>query len=188
MKPKTTIKKVAGLILALIMLSGCITVQTACDFDKGVDFSLLKTYKLHEQALESLNLNDLDKPRLINAVKNEIENIGFSQSDNPDVLIAIRVLEKNATKTDAGYVGGGYVYDYTTLEYRWTTSQWNNNAATRNVTESIIVIDFVNPKTSKLIWHGRFAGFNFDDFKLREKRIQAAVKQIVAQYPPTRAT
>jgi hypothetical protein len=182
MKPQTKIKKVAGLILAWAMLSGCLTVQTAYDFDESVDFSSLKTYKIQEKALARLNLNDLDKPRLIRAVKNEIEKIGFSPSDKPDVLIAVQVLQKDATKTDGGYVGGGYVYDYTTLEYRWTASQWNSNAATKHVTESIIVVDFVDPDTNKLIWHGRFTGFNFDDFKLREIRLQEAVRKIIIQY------
>lgn len=187
MNPKPKIKKIAGLILASTMLSSCFTVQTAYDFDKRIDFSSLKTYTLHEQALASLSLNSLDKPRLIGAVKNAMENIGFSRSDRPDVLVSIHVLEKDVTKTEAGWVGGGYVYDYAASEYRWTTSEWDRNATVKHVTESTIVIDFVNPNTNKLIWHGRFSGFKFDDFKLREERIQAAVNKILAQYPPNAA-
>lgn len=184
MKPKTKIKKIAGLILASIMLSSCLTVQTAYDFDKSIDFSSLKTYAFHEQALASLSVNSLDKPRLIGAVTNAMKNIGFSRSGRPDILVGIHVLEKDATKTGAGWVGGGYVYDYTALEFRWTTPQWNRDATVKHVTESTIVIDFVNPNTNTLIWHGRFNGFDSDDFKLREKRIQAAVNKILAQYPP----
>lgn len=116
-----------------------------------------------------------------------MKSIGFSRSGRPDVLVSIHVLEREVTKTDAAWVGGGYVYDYTASEYRWTTSQWDRNATVKQVTEGIIIIDFVNPNTNKLIWHGRFSGFKVDDFKLREERIQAAVNKILAQYPPNAA-
>ena len=183
MIPRIKIKKTAWLVLAPVLLSGCLTSQTAFDFDRNVDFTLLKTYALHDQGLKKLNLNSLDKPRIIHAVENRMERLGFFRSNTPDVLVNILVLEKEGTKTSAGWSGGGYIYDYSTLDFRWTTSQWNPKAVVEQVSESTIAIDFINPSTKRLIWHGRFNGFRFDDFKYREDRIRAAVDKILAQYP-----
>jgi len=186
MTARLKIKKTAWLILAPALFTSCLTSQTAFDFDRSVDFTSLKTYALHDQGLNKLNLNDLDKPRMIHALEDRMERLGFSRSNRPDILVNILVLEKEGTKTSAGWSGGGYIYDYSTLDFCWTTSQWNPNAVVKQVTESTIAIDFINPGTKSLIWHGRFNGFRFDDFKNREERIRAAVDKILAQYPQRR--
>jgi hypothetical protein len=73
-------------------------------------------------------------------------------------------------------------------EYRWTSTQWSPNASVKQVTESTIIIDFINPVTKDLIWHGQFNGFRFDDFRKREERMHVAIRQILEDFPPDAST
>lgn len=176
------------LILISLLFSSCMTVQTSSDFDKNINFLKLRTYEFYDEGIDKLNLNSLDKHRIIAAVENGLKIKGFVKANHPDVLINIVVVDKELTKSSSGWVGGGYVYDYTASEYRWTSSQWSPNASVKQTTESTIMIDFINPVTKDLMWHGQFKGFRLDNFEKREERMYGAIKQILDQFPPDSST
>ena len=68
----------------------CSSIKTAFDYDRQVDFTKYKTYKLTEDDLGA-TINQLNRERVLSAVKNELLTKGFSESDNPDLLVDVHI-------------------------------------------------------------------------------------------------
>jgi len=174
-----------GMLFTLVMaFTGCISVLTASDYDRKIDFSKLKSFAYFEKGIERLELNNLDKPRMLNAVENTMIKRGFDKTDRPDFLINIAVLSSIKARADWGYSGGGYQWDATSSSYQWRDSQFGPLNTSKQYQAGTIIIDFLNPETKAIMWHGIGSGFNFDDYENREERINSAVKQILSEYPP----
>lgn len=178
-------RKLSLLLFVLYILSGCaLTTKVSSDFDKDVDFSQIKAYQLYNEGLTKLEVNTLDKRRLIKAVENELAKKGLSATGRPDILVNILVVTGEVNKTSAGYVGGGYVFDYTAGQYVWTSSTWSPNANIELKKETTIMIDLIDPVTKNLIWHGQSNGFKIDNYNNREESINKNISRILDQYPP----
>lgn len=121
---------------------------------------------------------------MIKAVQNELTNKGYSQNGRPDILVNIIVATGEVNKSSAGYIGGGYVFDYTAGQYVWTSSAWSPNASVELKKETTIMVDFIDPTTKNLIWHGQSNGFKIDNYNHREESINNTIRQILDQYPP----
>lgn len=94
------------------------------------------------------------------------------------------VLSNIKTRAGWGYSGGGYQWDATSLSYQWKDSQFGHLSTSKSYQSGTIIIDFWNPETKAIMWHGIGSVFNFDDYENRENRINLAVKQILSEYPP----
>lgn len=174
-----------GMLFTIVMaFTGCISVLTASDYDRKIDFSKLKSFAYFEKGIERLELNNLDKPRMLNAVEGAMLKRGFSKTDHPDFLINVAVLSSIKASADWGYSGGGYQWDATSSSYQWRDSQFGSLNTSKQYQTGTIIIDFLNPETKAIMWHGVGSGFNLDDYENREERINLAVKQILSEYPP----
>ncbi|MGN7986922.1 DUF4136 domain-containing protein [Pedobacter sp. 22226] len=174
-----------GMLFTIVMaFTGCISVLTASDYDRKIDFSKLKSFAYFEKGIERLELNNLDKPRMLNAVEGAMLKRGFSKTDHPDFLINVAVLSSIKARADWGYSGGGYQWDATSSSYQWRDSQFGSLNTSKQYQTGTIIIDFLNPETKAIMWHGVGSGFNLDDYENREERINLAVKQILSEYPP----
>lgn len=172
------------LFTIVMAFTGCITVLTASDYDKNVNFSKLKSFAYYDKGIERLELNNLDKPRMLNAIESAMLKRGFLKAEQPDFLINLAVLVNVKTRADWGYSGGGYQWDATASSYQWKESQYGPLGTNKQYQNGTIIIDFLNPETKAIMWHGVGSGFNFDDYENREDRINSAVKQILLEYPP----
>lgn len=170
------------MLFAVIMaVTGCTSLRTASDFDKKTDFTQYKTYGFYDKGIARLSLNDLDKQRLISSVETEMNAKGFTKSDRPDLLVNLVVVSRLATD----------VYDYGNRFYGfgwgWRYPFFGGGMTSVNqYSEGTIIIDFLDPKLKTVIWHGRGAGFNLDNFNKREERVHKGVTEILAQYPPNK--
>ena len=66
------------LTLVVITAVSCSTVKISSDFDKSAGFSSYKTYAFTEEAL-NIQLDDLNKNRLLNAIETELAAKGFTK-------------------------------------------------------------------------------------------------------------
>ncbi|MEH3114919.1 DUF4136 domain-containing protein [Pedobacter terrae] len=74
-----------GMLFTVVMaFTSCISVLTASDYDKKIDFSKLKSFAYYEKGIEHLELNNLDKPRMLNALETALTKKGFTKSNQPD--------------------------------------------------------------------------------------------------------
>jgi len=174
-----------GMLFTIVMaFTSCITVLTASDYDKKIDFSKLKSFAYYEKGIEHLELNNLDKPRMLDALETAMAKKGFTKAGRPDFLVNVVVLSSMNARADWGYSGGGYQWDAVSSSYQWRDSQFGPLNSSKEYQSGTIIIDFLNPETKAIMWHGVGSGFNFDDYENREERIKLAVKQILLEYPP----
>ena len=167
--------------MAMINVISFGQVKVSHDYDNDADFSQFSSYNFTEKALK-LPINDLNRKRLIAAINNELANKGFSQSDNPDVLIDIHVTadRKQTATATTNYYGRGY-------RYRWGGGFSSTNIDVYDYIEGTIFIDLISTESNQLVWQGRGVGTISQDVKpeKREKRINKAVAKIFRNYPPS---
>jgi hypothetical protein len=165
----------------LAVLSACSTLKVSYDYDKQGDFSHYKSYTFSEESMK-LPINELNRDRILRAVENELAAKGFSKSDNPDVIIDLRVraaekTEAYATTTGPGYYGRrwGYAggFSSTSINYE-------------QYVEGTLFVSMVDAGTEKIVWQGRATNTIDEDAspQKREQNINYAVNQIFTKYPP----
>ena len=178
-----SLKKLGGFLVVAVLLSACTSLRVASDFDKDVDFKNYKTYNFYEKGLEKLEVNGLDKKRMMAAVDTEMQAKGFTKTANPDLFVNLVVMKRERTDVyDNGFYSpwgwrGGWGWG-------WGPYWGVGIRSFDRYQEGLFIIDFLDPKTKMHVWHGRGDGFNLDSFKNREERINEGVKEILAQYPP----
>jgi len=175
-------KKLLFPVLIMIIAASCSTIKVSSDYDKTAGFPAYKTYAFTPEAM-NIQLDDLNKNRLINAVSAELSAKGFTKAEsNPDVLIDVKIKgeqKQTATATSTGGYGGGY-------GYRWgggfSTTQINYDT----YIDGTLFIDMIDASKKQLVWQGRGTKTIDPDANQdkREKNINYAVKQIFLTYPP----
>jgi hypothetical protein len=173
------------LLPVILIFAACSTVKVGFDYDKQADFSKYKTYTISEETMK-MPLNQLNRDRIISAVEAEMATKGFTKSENPDVILDIRIKGEEvqtatATTSGPGYGYGGY--------YRWG---YGGGFSTTTVNydkyvEGTMFITLVDRATEKIVWQGtgtKTVDENASAEK-REENINYAVKQIFTNYPPT---
>jgi hypothetical protein len=169
-------KKLLLPILILVLTSACATIKVTSDFDKAASFSGYKTYAFTPEAL-NLNIEELNRKRILTATENELAAKGFTKSDNPDVLVDLKITgekKQTATATSTGGYGG----------YRWGGG--TTYVSYDTYTEGTMFIEMIDAAKKEIVWQGRGVG-TIDpnaSAKKREENINYAVKQIFTQYPP----
>jgi hypothetical protein len=177
-------KKLLFPIFILLVAASCATVKVSSDFDKTAQFPGYKTYAFTPE-VPNLNVEELNRKRLITAVENELSLKGFTKSDNPDVLIDIKITgEKKQTATATSTGGyGGYYGGY---RYGWGGGMGTTTVSYDSYVEGTLFVEMIDANKKELVWQGRGVG-TIDptaSADKREKNINYAVKQIFTQYPP----
>jgi len=175
-------KKLIFLLFVLVGVTSCSSINVSSDFDKTATFPAYKTYAFTPEAL-ALPLDDINRNRLIAAVEKELAAKGFTKSDNPDVLIDVKIkaqTQQTATATNSGgYYGAGYRYGRSG-GFSTTTINYDTYV------DGTLFIDMIDASKKQLVWQGR--GTKTIDQNAspqkREQNINYAVEQIFVKYPP----
>lgn len=150
----------------IVLIISCSTVyHVSYDYDRGTDFTKLKTYswlplKPEDQTSES------NEGRIQAAVNNQLGSKGYKLvSQNPDFSIVAKV----ATKDEYWYGSGYYGYRYS-----------------HKIKAGTLLLDFVIPREYRLIWRGEavaFLDYSYSSEKL-DKLVSEAVEKILKEFPP----
>ncbi|MEW6335937.1 MAG: DUF4136 domain-containing protein [Acidobacteriota bacterium] len=169
-------------VLAITGLVGCSTLSVSSDWDREVDFSRYATFNLMPSGSA---MDPFIRQRLEAAVIGEMEAKGLRRAgEKADLLVALHGRVDSRTQIDT--VGFGYGVG------RW--GYWGRYGALRTATTTVreipvgtLVIDIVDARQMKLAWQG----VGTDTLESRstpersEKRINEAVKAILASFPPS---
>lgn len=174
-------KKLLLSFLALSLFSACSTVKVSSDFDREANFPSYKTFAFTQEA-NQLPVGDINRKRIIDAVSSELALKGLTASDQPDVLIDLKITtqqKETATATNTGGYGAGY-------GYRWGGGFSTTTINYDQYVEGTLFIDMIDNSKKQLVWQGRGVGTLDPDAssEKREKNINYAVKQIFTKYPP----
>ena len=157
-------------------------VSVNADYDKKVDFSVYKTYAYYKTGIDKLEISDLDKRRILNAIDQQMLAKGFTKSDNPDLLI--NLFTKSREQVNVNQFNAGWVYFW---GWGWNPYMMGGLQTTVTTsTEGTLYIDFIDAKKKEMIWQGEGTGILTKDTNRKEERINEFVSQILSQYPPTK--
>ena len=183
---------VTSILIALCFSLACASVRTQYDYDPAVDFSGWRTYAWYPDESPRTGQPRLDNPllhdRIEAAVSRGLAAKGFSPAGDgePDFYVQFHLstqqkLDVNTMNT--GYRGGPY-------GRRWGGVGWGGVGWTETTViqydEGTLVIDFVDRPARRLAWRGsgtRRLARNPDP-ELVTKRVNEAVNEILAQFPP----
>ncbi len=85
---KAIIKTTASFLL-LCLISSCSSIKVATDYDSQVEFDNYQTFAFYKPGIDQAEISDLDKRRILRAIKDELLSKGFTMSEEPDMLISI---------------------------------------------------------------------------------------------------
>ena len=176
-------KTFSSAFFVLAFLAGCSPITATYDIDDKIDFSKFKTYNFSEEA-KKLDLQELDRERILNAIDREMTARGFTKNDKPDALIDVFVRleeKKRATATSPAYGFGGYG----AVAYGYGGGFSATNIDVYEYVEGTLFVNFIDLGIEKIVWQGR-ATKTLDknaSGEKKEKNINLGVQKIYTKFP-----
>ena len=171
--------KKLNVLSALLVLASCSSVQITSDYDRNAEFGKYKTYAFSEETMQ-MPIDQLNRDRMIAATEAELAAKGFTKSDQPDMIVDLRVKAETRTEATATNMGGYYG------RYGWAGGMGTTTINYNEYTDGTLFITFIDMGAQKIFWQGR--GVKTIDenasAEQREKNINYVVKSIMAKYPP----
>ena len=168
-------------VFLLLVFTACSSVRVYSDYDNNVDFSQFKTYAFHKKGIDKVEISELDKKRILNAIDLELSRKGMTKSENPDLLI--NILTKERERIDVNQFNAGWGYGW---GWGWNPFMWGgNNTFVSSSTEGTLFIDLIDAKKKELVWQGEGVGYLTENRSEKEKRINEFVAKILEQFPPS---
>ncbi len=175
-----------------IVFAACATVKVSTDYDRSKDFTAVKTYAMHsnmENAVQGQTANQLNRDRIVAAIKQQLNAKGYTESATPDFTVNVNVIIKdmasitaNTTFDDGAYFYGGAYRPYGywgvgglgTATTSFDVDKYQNGS---------LIIDMVDAKTNRLFWEGIGEADIDGAVSNPDKKINAAVADILKTYP-----
>jgi len=159
------------------------------DYDHTVDFTKYRTYGFfNPMGIENPNYSSIYGSIFREAISKEMDSRGYTQSDNPDLLINVsgRLQDKvKVTQTADPYMAGGY-YGYRHGMYgAWGGYGYGTTTHVSNYTEGTVNVDIVDRAAKRMVWEGVAVGRIHEDRTTEQRRqaIQSGIKEMFAAYP-----
>lgn len=173
------------LLLLALLAGACSQFRVRSDYDRSADFSRLHTYAwlpLSEAApADQRVLDRYIDARIRKAVDRELQAKGFrpAGSATPDFLLNYRLASEPAEAVR----GSPERYFYGAGWYGWPGA---NAFYTESYDAGTLYIAVVDPQTKHMTWIGAAGARLLPHISLekRVKRVDAAVHQILAPFPP----
>ena len=177
----------AMLVVAAGALAGCASgPDIQADYDKTADFGQYRSFGFVTQAgTDTGDFRSLATQMLQNAAARQMEQRGYTRSDDPDLVINFKgkLEEKvDVESTPAPYYGPGWGYRgwYGAPYGGWGASE----VTTRRYNVGTLVMDVVDREKRQVVFQGGISGVVTKEMqKNREASINQAVEQIFSQYP-----
>ena len=175
-----SIKTLAVLLLLVVVLSSCNTVRVATDYDREANFGQYQTFAFFKPGIDKAEISDLDKKRILRAIEEEMQQKGFTKSDNPDLLVSIFTK----TKENINIYNNNYAYGY--YGWGWHPWYWGSGYNTvSSTTDGTLYIDLIDAGQKQLVWQGMGTAALARDVDRKQERINEIVEEILKKYPPS---
>ena len=164
--------RLAALLYVMILTVNCSSIHdVSYDYDRQADLASLRTYYWLAMP-EGVKIDYLLLNRVRDAVNTELRAKGLKVTTyKPDFLIAVHVETEEKQRTYTTY--GTYYQVPQRIQYQYK--------------ERALLLEFVDAKSTKLIWRGEAKGFfepNMTPEKL-DKFVKEAVHKTLKNFPPT---
>ena len=175
-------KKIVLLIAFATILTSCNSIRVSSDYNEEINFTEFKTYAFSKSGIDKVEINDIDKKRILRAIDVELYNKGYRKSSiEPDFLINFFT---NTNKKIDYYPSNnyyGYAVPYGGMGHY--ASSWYLNSFSYN--EGVLFIDIIDRNKNELVWQGIGKGYIYNDKPdNKNEKIKAMVNKILLQFPP----
>lgn len=177
------------LVVAAALLTACSSGPAIkADYDPSVDFSQYRTFNFYNpMGIENPNYSSILGQMFRDAITRQMEQRGYTLSDDPDVLmnVSARLEDKTKVTTYNDPMYGGY-YGYRRGYYDpWYGYGYGTSTHVSQYTEGTVNIDMVDARAKRMVWEGVAVGRVDDDKTNEEVRtaINAGVAEMFASYP-----
>jgi hypothetical protein len=179
----------AIILLAISLLAGCASSgKLRSDYDPTADFGSYRTYNFMAHADEQ-QYQTFFHQYMVEAITLEMENRGYTKSDNPDLLVNFNAMlqDKTQVRTTSAPpppMYGGY-YGYRSGYYgAWGAYPYGTETHVSQYTEGTFNIDLVDAKRKQLVWEAIGIGRVSDaDLENLEERVKEGVPRFFERYP-----
>ena len=164
-----------------LLLASCgPALQVTSDYDHSANFSNYHSFRIVKLEQQVQAISQFNQQRIIDAVRNEMKSKGFTETEDADLLVNIVTIlknEKQLTANTYGY-GGGY------RPYAWGGGYSSTTVNVENYKNGSLIVEVADAKTKNLLWEG-IGNQDIDQPSSNpDQAIQAAVKSIMASFPP----
>lgn len=186
-------------IVALIgILSGCSSISTTFDYNVAADFGQFKTFGIISAAAQQdlgrvaaqfpTVVNTLNLTRIETAIRKEMLDRGYVESENPDLWINYFIMLDTRTEyqiSTTGMGGGMHGPGWYGMSHR---SSWGGMSSTRtNVTSNTfttgsLVIDIIEASTNTLAWFGIGSAVLSGDARRQAENVPRKVSRIFRDF------
>ena len=175
-------------LLMVFVLGACSSgAKIRSDYDRSADFGSYTTYNFMDGVTaNSERYEGFFSQYMVEAIAIEMENRGYTKSDNPDLLLNFNAILQDKTKvtTSPAPMAGGY-YGYRGGHYgAWGGYGYATETHVSQYTEGTFNIDIVDAKKHQLIWEAVGVG-RVSDKALGnlEEAVNKGVPKYFAHYP-----
>ena len=175
-------KKIVLLIAFATILTACNSIRVSSDYNEEINFTEFKTYAFSKSGIDKVEINDIDKKRILRAIDVELYNKGYRKSSiEPDFLI--NFFTKTNKKIDYYPSNNYYGYAVPYGGMGHYASSWYLNSFSYN--EGVLFIDIIDRNKNELVWQGIGKGYIYNDKPdNKNEKIKAMVNKILLQFPP----
>ena len=150
------------------------------------NLSRLNTFKFFnpENMLASnFAFSNTNKKRIFDAVADEMIQRGYSSTQKADLIIKIQggtshEIENKSPQYPYNNYYNNYYGGYSNY---WNRDPWMYDDLSKKTT--MIIIDIIDPETSKLLWQGTGSGVLSDKAEMVEQNLRRAISDIFSQFP-----
>jgi hypothetical protein len=162
------------------------------DYDDAAPFGSYETYNFMEGAGPSRdNYQSFFSQYMVTAITIEMEERGYTKSDDPDLLVNFNAFleEKTKVRTTSApppmHVGYGGYYGYRGSAYgAWGGYGYGTETHVSQYTEGTFNIDIVDNKKHQLIWEAVGVGkVTEETLENLEEGVMAGVPKFFSLYP-----
>ena len=75
-------KKIVLLIAFATILTSCNSIRVSSDYNEEINFTEFKTYAFSKSGIDKVEINDIDKKRILRAIDVELYNKGLIYKDS----------------------------------------------------------------------------------------------------------
>ena len=166
-------------VIMMIVIVSCTGIRITTDYDSKAAFGKYKTFNFSKE-VDKVKLNDLNRRRLKDDIKAQMNARGYQLANTPDLLV--NVFVKGTTKITANAYtngfGGGWGY------YRgWGIGSSYTYVDVNRYTEGTMFIDLIDVEKKEMIWEGIAEGMVNPRTSTREANLNDVVTRIFKDFP-----
>jgi len=186
-------KKLFSILVLLVVIASCSSLQTSYDYDRSVNFTEFKTFSFYPWDYKNgFQINDYDKQTILDAIQSSMEKKGYAyQEKGGDLAVSLFITIKGKTSYDAytnhyggwaGY-GGGWGYNGFGYGYGYGPGFSTTTVTENHYDQGTLVIDVFSMKDKKLVWQGIGSKPVEQNLDVRDRTLPKNVARIMSKLP-----